>query len=68
MPDITITLDAAEWQFLITTLTSTGAILRALATLRDAMPDSFRVPITADAIIGVAALVEKIESQMGARR
>jgi hypothetical protein len=60
---VAVTLDPAEWQFLITTLTGTGAMLRALVTLREAMPDSFQVPITSDAIANIMALCHKIERQ-----
>jgi hypothetical protein len=60
---IAVTLDPAEWQFLITTLNSSSAMLRALFTLREAMPDSFQVPITSGAIVNIMALAEKIEAQ-----
>jgi hypothetical protein len=60
---VAVTLDPVEWQFLITALNGTSAMLRALFTLREAMPDSFQVPITSGAIVDIMALAEKIEAQ-----
>jgi hypothetical protein len=40
-----------------------SAMLRALFTLREAMPDSFQVPITSGAIVNILALAGKIEAQ-----
>ena len=55
--------DPVEWRFLITTLNGTVSMLRALVTLREAMPESFQIPITSDAIVNILALAEKIEAQ-----
>ena len=38
-------------------------MLKALVTLREAMPDSFQIPITSDAVVNILALAEKIEAQ-----
>jgi hypothetical protein len=40
---IVVTLDATEWQFLITTVQSTIAMLKALDVLRNALP-GFQLP------------------------
>jgi hypothetical protein len=62
--EIAVTLDAAEWQFLVTILKGTGAMLSALTTLQSAMPDQFQIPITADTIVNIGALVERVERQV----
>jgi hypothetical protein len=61
--DVSITLAATEWQFLVTILKGTTAILTALAGLREALPSSFHVPITFDTITNITVLAERIESQ-----
>jgi hypothetical protein len=61
---VAVTLDVSEWQFLVTTLQGTASLLKALAALRDAMPDGFQLPITTDMIVNTVALTERIESQL----
>ena len=53
-------------RFLITTLNSTGAMLRALVTLREAMPESFQVPITSGAIVNIMAVKIEAQTRLGA--
>ena len=61
---LAVTLDVSEWQFLVTTLHGTASLLKALAALRDAMPDGFQLPITTDMIVNTVALAERIENQL----
>jgi hypothetical protein len=61
---VEVTLDATEWQFLVTTLRGTTSMLKALAALRDALPDGFQLPITTEMIVNTASLTEKIEGQL----
>jgi hypothetical protein len=60
---VSITLSAAEWQLVITTLKNTGAILLALASLRGVLPDDFESPITSHTISNIIGLAQRIESQ-----
>jgi hypothetical protein len=60
---ITVTLDATEWQFLITTLKGTAAMLKALSGLRDAVPD-FQLPISTDMIANIVGVTESVENQV----
>lgn len=60
---LTVTLEATEWQFLVTTLQGTSAILKALAVLQGTLPD-FQLPITPDMIVNIGALTERIENQL----
>jgi hypothetical protein len=61
---VAVTLDVSEWQFLLTTLQGTASLLKALAALRDALPDGFQLPITTDMIVSTVALTERIEGQL----
>lgn len=58
---VTVTLDPKEWQFLITTLEGTSAILKSLGALQGAVP--LGLPITTETIVSIAALTEQIKSQ-----
>lgn len=60
---LTVTLEAPEWKFLITTLQGTSAILKALAVLRDALP-GFQLPITPDLLLNIHELTERIQNQV----
>jgi hypothetical protein len=66
--DIAVTLAASEWQFAIATLKNTSAILLALASLRDVLPDGFEIPITPETISNIAGLAQRIESQTAAAK
>jgi len=61
---LTVTLEKSEWQFLVTTLQGTSAMLKALALLRDALPGGFQLPITPDMIVSIITLTERIEDQV----
>jgi hypothetical protein len=61
--NLTITLDAAEWQFPITVLRASTSMLNALLALQHSMPDAIELPITADAVANVIALADRIEEQ-----
>jgi hypothetical protein len=52
-------------RLLVTTLQSTSAMLKALAVLRDILPDNFQLPITTDMMVNILALIERIEDQVG---
>jgi hypothetical protein len=60
---LAVTLEATEWQFLVTTLQGTSAMLKALAVLKDTLP-GFQLPITSDMIINIVGLTERIEDQV----
>jgi len=60
---VTVTLDATEWQFLVTTLEGTTAILQSLAAVRDALPGGLRLPITTDMMVNITALTGRIKDQ-----
>jgi hypothetical protein len=62
--DLTVTLDAAEWQFLVNVLRASTSMLNALLALQHTMPDAIELPITADAVANVFALADRIESQI----
>jgi hypothetical protein len=55
-------MEPVEVQFLLTVLRSSGAILTALMALQDSVPGS-PSPLSADAIVKIAALAEKIQQQ-----
>jgi hypothetical protein len=63
--NLTVTLDAAEWQFLITVLRASTCMLNALLALQHSLPDAIELPITADAVVNVVALANRIEEQTG---
>jgi hypothetical protein len=63
-PQTTVTLEAIEWQFLVTTLQGTTAILKSLSAVRDALPGGLQLPITTEMIVNITALAERIESQV----
>ena len=64
---LTVTLEATEWQFLVTTLQGTSAILKALAVLQGTIPD-FHLSITPDMIVKIGVLTERIEDQVGSSK
>ena len=59
---LAVTLDATEWQFLITTLKGTATMLKALSALRDALPE-FQLPVSTDMIVNIVGITESIENQ-----
>ncbi len=61
---LTVTLDAAEWRFLINVLRASTSMLNALLALQHTMPDAIELPITADAVANVVTLADRIEEQI----
>ena len=60
----TVTLEAPEWQLLITTLQGTIAMMNALAAIQGALLMVPRLPITTDMIVNITCLAERIETQV----
>jgi hypothetical protein len=63
---VSVTLDASEWQFLVTTLRGTATILKALGAVQDALPKGPQLPITTEMIVNNTAVADRIESQTAA--
>jgi len=59
----TVTLDAAEWQFLIAVLRASTGLVNALLALGHSMPDALELPITPEAVANMMILADRIEEQ-----
>jgi hypothetical protein len=60
---VRIALAPVEFQFLLTVLRSSGALLTALMALQESLPGLPALPLTADAVIHIAALADKLAEQ-----
>lgn len=60
---ITVELEKAEWQFLVTVLRSTPRILQSLAAAGEALPEPVQLPIDEEMLANVRELAERISAQ-----
>jgi len=60
---VTVTLEEAEWQFLVTVLRSAPTILQSLAVAGKALPEPVRLPIDDEMLANVRQLAERISAQ-----
>jgi hypothetical protein len=63
MQPVRIALAPVAFQFLVTVLRSSGALLTALIAPQESLPGLPALPINADAVIHIAALADKIAEQ-----
>ena len=63
---VTVTLNAAEWQFLVTVLRASTVIMNTLMALERSMPGAVELPVSADAAANMVVLANRIEEQTGA--
>ena len=60
-PPITITLEHAEYHFLLTVLRASANILHAMAGLKKTLPDAIDLAITPEVIQDIGVLADRIE-------